>query len=841
MNKNYFLSGVLILVHIFVSCTDDREQLSSGNAVSFIPSITGNEVATRASEDSWEDNDRVGIYMVPHVADPSTAADFSVYTHHTNVQYKTSNSGASVPLTAVGDVIIYPAGDVDVNFVAYYPYRSTLHSTENDIYPINVATQSPTKDIDFLYHKGTGTAYRGKTASNVGLEFEHQLSKWIVCIEPASAGVAVDLSTATASISGFPSAASFNLSTGTMSNQGGTDAVLTPIKDTDNSSTDKATFVALLVPHAGGSSYTRTLSVVIEGHTYEYTVPASHSFEPGMSHAYNLKFTGSKLLLLQKTIVDWQGGSIAWNDDFLVVNKTNINLEGNDIVTAIKISTTSTDPLKVYLSKEKSTVSPTEPDWITANLSPGSTADGWTSYELTLNVKANSDQDNERTGYIHMEVNGLTIVANINQEPAVIHVSDPYPNLIEFAAIGDGAKTFTFTTNSLIDNLELLITNTPYYGPSEGAIYFTGKNASRDYDSGTGISTWTVTLSADEIKNVTSPGRSSYVSFRVGTIEKRVTVRQQKLIFPITDNLANCYMVVPGGNVSFPIERAITVGDMDPDASFTIETIWDDNNVYDSYSVSGSGKDRVISVTANNVMGNALIALKSEGEIYWSWHIWATDYDGVATWSNNGFEAMDRNLGAVKNDNSVDAIGLFYQWGRKDPFPNPNSAIPLVIKERPEKPVGSEIKITLEGILHTVRNPDYFITVSNNWLWSLEYLSYFWNSADKKKTVYDPCPQGWRVPYYNGADLLWSGITAVEPFDKTSEQNGTNLGLNGLHPAAGSYRYSNGSYHTNGYGQYWIAYRLVGTAQYFYFGNTGDTRIASTNMTTGNSIRCVKE
>ena len=36
---------------------------------------------------------------------------------------------------------------------------------------------------------------------------------------------------------------------------------------------------------------------------------------------------------------------------------------------------------------------------------------------------------------------------------------------------------------------------------------------------------------------------------------------------------------------------------------------------------------------------------------------------------------MDRNLGAVETDyTKVTACGLYYQWGRKDPFP-PHSSI----------------------------------------------------------------------------------------------------------------------------------------------------------------------
>ncbi len=77
--------------------------------------------------------------------------------------------------------------------------------------------------------------------------------------------------------------------------------------------------------------------------------------------------------------------------------------------------------------------------------------------------------------------------------------------------------------------------------------------------------------------------------------------------------------------------------------------------------------------------GNALIAAcDAEGEILWSWHIWLTDADlsaAVQTY-DNGFVMMDRNLGALAGRPTAEAdvatFGLYYQWGRKDPFVGPD-------------------------------------------------------------------------------------------------------------------------------------------------------------------------
>ncbi|MBM7418085.1 MULTISPECIES: PKD domain-containing protein [Chryseobacterium] len=108
----------------------------------------------------------------------------------------------------------------------------------------------------------------------------------------------------------------------------------------------------------------------------------------------------------------------------------------------------------------------------------------------------------------------------------------------------------------------------------------------------------------------------------------------------------------------------------------------------------GSAQDAKIKVQIDKAKGkgNAVVALKVNNKIIWSWHVWVTDdptggvnyghvnNDGqLASYVENGITKkftpkwMDRNLGATnKNFIGYDwnkSGGLMYQWGRKDPFP----------------------------------------------------------------------------------------------------------------------------------------------------------------------------
>ena len=82
-----------------------------------------------------------------------------------------------------------------------------------------------------------------------------------------------------------------------------------------------------------------------------------------------------------------------------------------------------------------------------------------------------------------------------------------------------------------------------------------------------------------------------------------------------------------------------------------------------------------MSLRTGMTYGNAVIGLlDSRGVCIWSWHIWSVDYEIEATAQTyaSGAVFMDRNLGALATDcTQAAAKGLYYQWGRKDPFPYP--------------------------------------------------------------------------------------------------------------------------------------------------------------------------
>lgn len=172
-------------------------------------------------------------------------------------------------------------------------------------------------------------------------------------------------------------------------------------------------------------------------------------------------------------------------------------------------------------------------------------------------------------------------------------------------------------------------------------------------------------------------------------------------------------------------------------------------------SVSFSKEHKTIDFATKGTAGNALIAAVTDhGLILWSWHIW-----NPGTEEDIGM----LNLGAVSITSSDPGImGLLYQWGRKEPFPSANQRIYTASETRMASLYdadGEEISILPPGFtgVHNdfgtcIQNPlEMQITHWLNTDTNGDYLkgdkSYddLWGGVSGKKTLFDPCPDGYRV------------------------------------------------------------------------------------------------
>lgn len=242
-----------------------------------------------------------------------------------------------------------------------------------------------------------------------------------------------------------------------------------------------------------------------------------------------------------------------------------------------------------------------------------------------------------------------------------------------------------------------------------------------------------------------------------------------------------------------------------------------------------------VAINGGKGKGNAVVAFKVDGKIYWSWHIWVTDNPTNGVSYNYGMESdidlnlisiqyMDRNLGATSNsflgDQWQKSGGLMYEWGRKDPFP------PLVYKDADFYEISGEVGVLKhkqidpvntipvqvrpyneieKNIQYSVNNPlTYIINTDEGGNWfsnqrykvagtSPNYITWdLWSDNAKGgnsnanssnttlknesrsyelKSELDPCPNGWRVPSYKGRETQNNNLAFFGKHDWNNDDN----------------------------------------------------------------------
>lgn len=235
------------------------------------------------------------------------------------------------------------------------------------------------------------------------------------------------------------------------------------------------------------------------------------------------------------------------------------------------------------------------------------------------------------------------------------------------------------------------------------------------------------------------------------------------------DGNANCYIVTEPGSYKFKAVRGNISTEFlqDIDHAVVLWETWNDRSEVEANSVIKSvafAEDYMIFHTPETLRpGNAVIAAVADnGDVVWSWHIWVPKTAITTNSYGNimGAPLMSRNLGAlvdaVAGSEPIDPLsyGLVYQWGRKDPFTGAGAFKTNKIATwagEAEEVVEGAMTVE-EAIAHPRRvggNPDGdWLTKKNDELWS-----------DDGKTIYDPCPPGYRVPARKSDKPFWSSKT----------------------------------------------------------------------------------
>ena len=326
---------------------------------------------------------------------------------------------------------------------------------------------------------------------------------------------------------------------------------------------------------------------------------------------------------------------------------------------------------------------------------------------------------------------------------------------------------------------------------------------------------------------------------------------------------ANCLILDPTGNSVGKIDVANNinifwsnpdVGDaanvLDKKSEWVAEVIWQDinsrainfcnasGNIISGDTYEGKGNQPLYIKAVGGKKGNVVVGVKKKGagnDAYlWSWHLWITEEPQLV----GGF--MDRNLGAMSATPSDGAKtrGLYYQFGRKDPFTGDIDRYDINGTSIGETTIASGYV----SFAKAMQTPRVFYTYYNDssydWASPNNYTSKKWNDITDAagKSLFDPSPEGWRLPNkeeysnFSTTTFIWNsgkGRTYEGNWFPTAGYRSSVVGGVGSNPSDGLY---------------WSSSPINGNYGYSLDFRSSDVDPSNTSgRANGFSVRCVQE
>ena len=385
---------------------------------------------------------------------------------------------------------------------------------------------------------------------------------------------------------------------------------------------------------------------------------------------------------------------------------------------------------------------------------------------------------------------------------------------------------------------------------------------------------------------------SSEAEYRYRPAEKRAVLHAQ--FIPLDTPLdgkgtANCY-IAPELNTWYSFDATVqgngkaTTGIVpEPLAGVEAKVIWETGTVRGAVVGQAEYRSGRIRFLTGRRRGNALVGLfDAAGACVWSWHIWAVDYtpEAAAQLYASGFVFMDRNLRALNADPAdASARGLYYQWGRKDPFPYPAANGEYAARMTPvcsldgygfavysnTDKAGKDYPADYYTIAWATAHPTAFLVEApdpagsiTGYLgsWCVTRNPNLWGNASNgevestlsRKSIYDPCPPGWRVPPKEAWETTaFRAASAEAGYGWNMYYAGT---ATAYYPSTGYMEgYGNifNYYLLNSQPQAWtntpaVAGRLGEQAYYLFIDRTGKAVVSNGGvLSASNPVRCIKE
>lgn len=238
--------------------------------------------------------------------------------------------------------------------------------------------------------------------------------------------------------------------------------------------------------------------------------------------------------------------------------------------------------------------------------------------------------------------------------------------------------------------------------------------------------------------------------------------------------------------------------------------VWaDETGLVESLGISADGKFLKFRVPKDKIKnGNAVIAATKDGVVVWSWHLWFTEANVLNTTKVTNFQKKDYNftnetlgwkytkwetttysaprkvkvkvrqleknggnykestITITQNNGALrEGYNTLYQFGRKDALPGTDDILEGTFTKNGGNNMSIQNGIQHPGTLYTHGSTWYSVYNQYN-LWSMNNTTTGFNDNAVVKTIYDPCPAGFKMPASNA----FTGFTTTGGNTETKSQ-----------------------------------------------------------------------
>ena len=220
-----------------------------------------------------------------------------------NRHYTTKTGGETGTFrpAEAGQTVYFPIDGSEVDFLAYYPYRTPL---ENDVYKVDVSRQEVQKDIDLIVSEAPVTG--DKFSPAVAFRFKHRLVNLRLTIK-TDGKVLTDeaLEGMTVGITSQSTTADFDVLTRTLSNIGADKTELELLVTNQGKACE-----GIVLPNTTTEGM-QLVFTLTNGATFRWNIHSagqSQSFVAGSQYKYGITITGTGLEVTS-TVADWTPGN----------------------------------------------------------------------------------------------------------------------------------------------------------------------------------------------------------------------------------------------------------------------------------------------------------------------------------------------------------------------------------------------------------------------------------------------------------------------------------------------------------------------------------------------------